>query len=268
MKKKLCLCYCPSVVETDDSDHHSPNSVPSSFKIIEKEPQKKTLFSPPKPTFLKHNKNLQKFPSYSRRKIFTYKFFPRLLKAILFQDPVRNIQQLEFELKTNGRNKDEKCFKKLDNYESRKPESEMKVEEVNRIPKDKVTSVSHESPKPLSSNCTKPKYANTSTSCDQRKESCSLLYLIVFALFMTIFLGKYLAILLTLSWLYSVPYQSHYVQLSHFSPKLGFLCFSNPQRRNPVRGGTADLIFRATGNALKSSESKWKVITENIKLLT
>lgn len=180
----------------------------------------------------------------------------------------RNIQQLEFELKTNGRNKDEKCFKKLDNYESRKPESEMKVEEVNRIPKDKVTSVSHESPKPLSSNCTKPKYITTSTSYDQQKKSCSLLYLIVFALFMTFFLGRYWAIVLTLSWLYSVPYQSHYVQLSHFSPKLGFLCFSNPQRRNPVRGGTADLIFRATGNALKSSESKWKVITENIKLLT
>lgn len=101
----------------------------------------------------------------------------------------------------------------LDNRESRKPEPEpeMKVEEVNQILQDKVTSVSHEYPKSLSSNCTKPKYITTSTSYDQQKKSCSLLYLIVFALFMTFFLGRYWAIVLTLSWLYSVPSWSHYV---------------------------------------------------------
>ncbi|KAK4368502.1 hypothetical protein RND71_012294 [Anisodus tanguticus] len=194
MKKKLCLCYCPAVVETDDYSDLliSPNTVSSSSKIIEKEPDKKTLSSlPNKPSFC-----------YSRRKIFTYKNFPRLFKAILFQDPVRNIQQLEFELKSNvGWSKDEKCFKKLENHESVKPEIEVK--EDNQIQQEKVISfVSHESQKSLSSNWTKPNTSTTSTSCDQKKKesNCSLLYLIVIALFMTIFLGKYWAIVLTLSW--------------------------------------------------------------------
>ncbi|XP_059290471.1 uncharacterized protein LOC132044015 [Lycium ferocissimum] len=216
MKKNLCLCYCPAVVETDDStDFISPNTVSSSNKVFRKEPEKKDLSSLSKPSFLKHNNNksLHKFPSYSRRKIFSYKYFPRLFKAILSQDPVRNIQQLEFELKSSSWNKkDEKCFKKLDNHESVKPEIEVK--EDNRILQEKViSSVSHESQKSLSSNWTNPNTSNILTSCDQnKKESCSLLYLIIFALFMTIFLGKYWAIVLTLSWLYFVPYRNQFFQ--------------------------------------------------------
>ncbi|MCD7473405.1 hypothetical protein HAX54_015241 [Datura stramonium] len=193
MKKKFCLCYFPSVVESDDDSPHL------SSKIIAKKSEKKSL------SFVKkENKSIHKLPSYSRRKIFSYSNFPRLIKAILFQDPLRNIEQLEFELKSKvGWNKDEKCFKKLENRE-------MEVEEVNRIPQQKVnTSVSHE----FSS--TKANTCSTWTSCDHQKKkecSCSLSYLIVFAFFMTIFLGKFWAILLTLSWLYSIPYQSRILE--------------------------------------------------------
>lgn len=98
MKKKLCLCYCPAVIDKEGfSDQLSPETVPLSTKVlIGKKPEKKALFSLPKPSFLKQNKNLHKLPSYSRRKIFTYKFFPRLLKAILFQDPVVSFSPLKF----------------------------------------------------------------------------------------------------------------------------------------------------------------------------
>lgn len=123
-------------------------------------------------------------------------------------DVQRNIQQLEIELKSKVNwNKDEKCYKKLENHESRKPE--MEVEEVNKISQEKGSSVSHESQKLSSSNWTNPKTCSTTStsSCDKKKKDCcSLLYLIVIALFMTIFLGKYWAIVLTLSWLYSIPY--------------------------------------------------------------
>lgn len=120
-------------------------------------------------------------------------------------DVQRNIQQLEIELKSKVNwNKDEKCYKKLENHESRKPEME-----VNKISQEKGSSVSHESQKLSSSNWTNPKACSTTStsSCDKKKKDCcSLLYLIVIALFMTIFLGKYWAIVLTLSWLYSIPY--------------------------------------------------------------
>ncbi|KAM3395462.1 hypothetical protein P3S68_004468 [Capsicum galapagoense] len=201
MKKKLCLCYCPSVVEADD-DSSDVVLFPSSTEIVQTEPESKTVPSLTKP---------HKHPSYSRRKKFSsYKYFPRLFKAILFQDPL----QLEIELKSKASwNRDEKCFKKLENHESRKPE--MEVEEVTQ---EKVSSISHESQKLLSSNWTKPNTSITTStssySCDnqKKKDSCSLLYLIVFALFMKIFLGKYWAIILTLSWLYSIPYRSQFLE--------------------------------------------------------
>ncbi|XP_055823951.1 uncharacterized protein LOC129892408 [Solanum dulcamara] len=207
MKKKFCLCYCPSVVETEDSVDLllSPNNittVSSSTKIFRKNSEKKTLSSLTKSSF---NKSIRKLPS---RKIFSYNNFPRLFKAILFHDSLRNIQQLEIELKNKvSWNKDEKCFKKLENHESRKPK--MEVEEVNQISQEKVSSISHESQKLSSSNWTNPKASSTTltSSCDHKKKDyCSSLYLIVIALFMTIFLGKYWAIVLTLSWLYSIPY--------------------------------------------------------------
>ncbi|XP_049413665.1 uncharacterized protein LOC125876513 [Solanum stenotomum] len=203
MKKKFCLCYCPCVVETEDSTDlllstNNNSTVSSSMNIFVKDSDKKIT----NPSF---NKSIHKHPT---RKIFSYKNFPRLCKAILFQDPLRNIQQLEIELKSKVNwNKDEQCFKKLENHESRKPE--MEVEEVNKISQEKDSSVSHESQKLSSSNWTNPKTSSTTStsSCDKKKKDyCSLLYLIVIALFMTIFLGKSWAIVLTLSWLYSIPY--------------------------------------------------------------
>lgn len=112
-------------------------------------------------------------------------------------------------------NKEEKCFKKLENHESRKPDME-----VNQISQEKDSSVSHESQKLSSSNWTNPNTCSTTStsSCDQKKRDyTSFLYLIVIALFMTIFLGKYWAIVFTLSWLYSIPYyensqQQQYIQ--------------------------------------------------------
>lgn len=84
MKQKFCLCYCPAVVETEDSADvfHSPNNIKtlsSSKKISRKETESYCL---PKSS---SNKGIHKLPS---RKIFSYKNFPRLCKAILFQDPL------------------------------------------------------------------------------------------------------------------------------------------------------------------------------------
>lgn len=85
MKKKLCLCYCPSVVEADD-DSSDVVLFPSSTEIVQTEPESKTVPSLTKP---------HKHPSYSRRKMFSsYKYFPRLFKAILFQDPLVSLSIL------------------------------------------------------------------------------------------------------------------------------------------------------------------------------
>lgn len=81
MKKKFCLCYCPSVVETEDSNDlllstNNNSSLSSSMKIFDNNSDEKIT----NPSF---NKSIHKLPS---RKFFSYKNFPRLCKAILFQD--------------------------------------------------------------------------------------------------------------------------------------------------------------------------------------